>query len=65
MLAGVSPSFVVWLVYVDVIISEGICNFRAVVHVTTFALLIVLALVRPAPRGWTRPRALTPGVQTH
>ncbi|HUY16995.1 MAG TPA: vitamin K epoxide reductase family protein [Acidimicrobiales bacterium] len=64
-LAGVSMGFVLWLVYAEFIIIKSICLYCTAVHVTTFALLIVLTLVSPIQLGWTRPRALAPDVQTH
>lgn len=63
-LAIVSMCFVLWLVYAEVIIINAICIYCTAVHITTFALLVVLTLVSPAQLGWTRGRALTPDVQT-
>jgi uncharacterized membrane protein len=63
-LATVSMCFVLWLVYAEIIIIKSICLYCTAVHVTTFTLLIVLTLVSPVQLGWTRPRALTPDVQT-
>ena len=63
-LAVVAMCFVFWLVYAEFIIINSICIYCTAVHVTTFVLLIVLTLVSPAQLGWTRPRALSPAVQT-
>jgi len=63
-LSVVSMCFVLWLVYAEFIIIKSICLYCSAVHVTTFALLIVLTIVSPAQLGWTRPRALAPDVQT-
>jgi len=63
-LSMVSMCFVLWLVYAELIIIKSICLYCTAVHVTTFALLIVLTLVSPAQLGWARPRALGPDVQT-
>jgi uncharacterized membrane protein len=61
----VSMCFVLWLIFAEVIIIGSICLYCTAVHITTFALLIVLTLVSPAQLGWTRPRELVPDVQTH
>jgi uncharacterized membrane protein len=63
-LAATSMCFVLWLVYAEFIIIKNICLYCTAVHVTTFALLIVLTMVSPVQLGWTRPRALRPDVQT-
>lgn len=63
-LAIVAMCFVFWLVYAEFIIIHSICLYCTAVHITTFALLIVLTLVSPAQLGWTRPRELVPDVQT-
>ena len=63
-LAIVAMCFVFWLVYAEFIIINSICLYCTAVHITTFALLIVLTLVSPAQLGWTRPRELVPDVQT-
>jgi len=60
----VSMCFVLWLIFAEVIIIGSICLYCTAVHITTFALLIVLTLVSPAQLGWTRPRELVPDVQT-
>lgn len=62
--ATVAMCFVLWLVYAEFIIIKSICLYCTAVHVTTFALLIVLTLVSPVQLGWARPRVLTPDVQT-
>jgi uncharacterized membrane protein len=62
-LATVSMCFVLWLVYAEIIIIKSICLYCTAVHVTTFAILIVLTLVSPAQLGWTRPLGLSPDVQ--
>jgi uncharacterized membrane protein len=46
--------FVLWLVYAEVIIIGNICEYCTVVHIVTFALLIVLTRVCPTQLGWTR-----------
>jgi uncharacterized membrane protein len=56
-LAIISMCFVLWLIYAELIIIGNICLFCTGVHITTFALLIVLTLVSPAQLGWTRSRA--------
>ena len=56
-LAIVSMCFVLWLIYAELIIINNICLYCTGVHITTFALLIVLTLVSPAQLGWTRSRA--------
>jgi uncharacterized membrane protein len=63
-LAIVSMCFVLWLVYAEVIIINAICIYCTAVHITTFALLVVLTLVSPAQLGWTRGRESAPDVQT-
>ena len=52
-----SMGFVLWLIYAEVIIIGAICLYCTGVHLTTFALLIVLTLVCPAQLGWARSRA--------
>jgi uncharacterized membrane protein len=49
--------FVLWLIYAELIIINNICLYCTGVHITTFALLIVLTLVSPAQLGWSRSRA--------
>jgi uncharacterized membrane protein len=56
-LAIISMCFVLWLIYAELIIIGNICLFCTGVHITTFALLIVLTMVSPAQLGWTRSRA--------
>ncbi len=56
-LAVISMCFVLWLIYAELIIIDNICLYCTGVHITTFALLIVLTLVSPAQLGWTRSRA--------
>jgi uncharacterized membrane protein len=56
-LAIISMCFVLWLIYAELIIIGNICLYCTGVHITTFALLIVLTLVSPAQLGWTRSRA--------
>jgi len=56
-LAIVSMCFVLWLIYAELIIINNICLYCTGVHITTFALLIVLTLVSPAQLGWTRSRS--------
>ncbi len=56
-LAIISMAFVLWLIYAELIIIGNICLYCTGVHVTTFALLIVLTLISPAQLGWTRSRA--------
>jgi uncharacterized membrane protein len=53
-LSIVSMCFVLWLVYAEVIIIGNICEYCTVVHIVTFALLIVLTRVCPTQLGWTR-----------
>lgn len=56
-LAIVAMGFVLWLIYAEVEIIGAICLYCTAVHVTTFALLIVLTLVSPAQLGWANSRA--------
>jgi uncharacterized membrane protein len=56
-LAVISMCFVLWLIYAELIIIGSICIYCTGVHVTTFALLVVLTVVSPAQLGWTRSRA--------
>jgi len=56
-LAVIAMCFVLWLIYAEVMIIGAICLYCTAVHVTTFALLIVLTLVSPAQLGWTSSRA--------
>jgi uncharacterized membrane protein len=56
-LAIVAMCFVLWLIYAELIIINNICLYCTGVHITTFALLIVLTLVSPTQLGWTRSRA--------
>jgi len=55
-LAIVSMCFVLWLVYAELIIINAICLYCTAVHVTTFAMLIVLTLVCPTQLGWSTSR---------
>lgn len=61
----VSMCFVLWLVFAEVEIIGAICVYCTAVHVTTFALLIVMTIVAPTQLGWARERALTPDARTH
>ncbi|HUV57963.1 MAG TPA: vitamin K epoxide reductase family protein [Acidimicrobiales bacterium] len=45
---------VLWLVYAELIIINHICLYCTAVHIITFALLIVLAMVSPTQLGWAR-----------
>lgn len=56
-LAGVAMAFVLWLVFAELIIIGNICEYCTLVHLTTFALLIVLTRVSPAQLGWSRSSA--------
>jgi uncharacterized membrane protein len=56
-LAIASMCFVLWLIYAEFIIIGNICLYCTGVHITTFALLIVLTLVSPTQLGWARSRA--------
>lgn len=56
-LAVVSMCFVLWLIFAEVEIIGAICLYCTGVHITTFALLIVLTIVSPAQLGWTRSRS--------
>jgi uncharacterized membrane protein len=56
-LAIVSMCFVLWLIFAEVEIIGAICLYCTGVHVTTFALLIVLTIVSPAQLGWSRSRS--------
>jgi uncharacterized membrane protein len=56
-LAIVSMCFALWLIYAEIEIIGAICLYCTAVHVTTFALLIVLTVVCPAQLGWTKSRA--------
>jgi len=56
-LAIVSMCFVLWLIFAEVEIIGAICLYCTGVHVTTFALLIVLTIVSPAQLGWNRSRS--------
>lgn len=49
-----SMGFVLWLVYAELIIIDHICIYCTIVHVITFALLIVLTRVSPVQLGWNR-----------
>jgi uncharacterized membrane protein len=51
-----SMCFVLWLIYAEFIIIGNICLYCTGVHVTTFALLIVLTIVCPTQLGWARSR---------
>jgi uncharacterized membrane protein len=53
----ISMCFVLWLVYAELEIIGSICLYCTGVHVTTFALLIVLMTVCPTQLGWTRSRS--------
>ncbi|HVB50687.1 MAG TPA: vitamin K epoxide reductase family protein [Acidimicrobiales bacterium] len=55
-LAIISMCFVLWLVYAELLIINAICLYCTAVHVTTFAMLIVLTLVCPTQLGWTKSR---------
>jgi len=46
-----------WLIYAEIEIIGSICLYCTAVHITTFALLIVLTVVCPAQLGWTKSRA--------
>jgi uncharacterized membrane protein len=56
-LAIVSMCFVLWLIFAEVEIIGAICLYCTGVHVTTFALLIVLTIVSPAQLGWNQSRS--------
>ena len=56
-LAMVSMCFVLWLIFAEVEIIGAICLYCTGVHVTTFALLIVLTIVSPTQLGWSRSRS--------
>lgn len=56
-LAIVSMCFALWLIYAEIEIIGSICLYCTAVHITTFALLIVLTVVCPAQLGWTKSRA--------
>jgi uncharacterized membrane protein len=56
-LAIVSMCFALWLIYAEIEIIGAICLYCTAVHITTFALLIVLTVVCPAQLGWTKSRA--------
>jgi uncharacterized membrane protein len=49
--------FALWLIYAEIEIIGSICLYCTAVHITTFALLIVLTVVCPAQLGWTKSRA--------
>jgi len=51
-LAGMA--FVLWLVYAELMIINHICLYCTGVHVTSFALMVVLTMVSPAQLGWVR-----------
>lgn len=55
--AVVAMCFVLWLVYAEIIIIGNICEYCTLVHLTTFALLIVLTRVTPKQLGWSSSRA--------
>lgn len=55
--AWVSMGFVLWLLYAEFVIIKSICIYCTCVHVTTFALLIVLTIVSPNQLGWNESRA--------
>ena len=52
-LSIVSMCFVLWLIFAEVIVIGSICEYCTVVHVVTFALLIILTRVSPTQLGWT------------
>ena len=56
-LAVVGMVWVLWFVYAELMIINHICLYCTAVHLTTFALLVVLAMVSPTQLGWTRSTA--------
>ncbi len=46
-------AFVLWLVYAELLIINHICLYCTGVHIVTFALMVVLAMVSPTQLGWT------------
>lgn len=56
-LAVVGMCFVLWLISAELLIIKHFCYYCTVVHVTAFALLIVLSIVSPPQLGWTRSPA--------
>jgi uncharacterized membrane protein len=60
----VSMCFVLWLIYAEVEIIGAICLYCTAVHITTFALLIVMTIVSPTQLGWTTRRELALDAQT-
>ncbi len=57
--------FVLWLVYAELLVIGNICLYCTAVHVTTFALLVVLTVVAPAQLGWTATPSSESAAQTH
>lgn len=51
-LAILAMCFVLWLVFAEVVLIGNICEYCTMVHLTTFALLIVLTRVSPYQLGW-------------
>lgn len=51
-LAVAAMAFVLWLVYAELILIGNICEYCTMVHLTTFALLVVLTRVSPYQLGW-------------
>ncbi|NNN00674.1 MAG: vitamin K epoxide reductase family protein [Acidimicrobiaceae bacterium] len=52
-LSLVGMAFVLWLVYAELLIINHICLYCTGVHIVTFALMVVLAMVSPTQLGWT------------
>jgi uncharacterized membrane protein len=50
----ISMCFVLWLIFAEVIIIGSICLYCTGVHLTTFALLIVMTRVAPTQLGWSK-----------
>jgi uncharacterized membrane protein len=57
LLGIVAMCFALWLIYAEIEIIGSICLYCTAVHITTFALLIVLTVVCPTQLGWTKSRA--------
>ena len=51
-LVALAMAFVLWLVYAEIILIGNICEYCTLVHLTTFALLVVLTRVVPRQLGW-------------
>jgi uncharacterized membrane protein len=53
-LACVGMAFVLWLLAVEFLILDHICEYCSVVHVVTFVLFICMVLTIPRMLGWVQ-----------